>query len=198
MKDIEKDIVLQISKKTQILDKLKNAVGDIKLSFGINFNLSTIFSLFDKDDFKDIIICFDDFERLSHKIKVKDLLGLISSLKEQKQCKVVLIFNKDKLHNTIPKFYKNKIIDYDFIYAPTPEEAYDIIKNTLKHYKAYPLEYFQTHNITNIRIMKRVINALNDYGFLEKSLEGYKDIEKLLVQYIKRLRQLMRWKSILI
>jgi hypothetical protein len=57
-----------------------------------------------------VIICFDDFERLSSKIDLKDIMGLISYLKEQKICKILLIMNEkelDKLGSIDGKKYRN-------------------------------------------------------------------------------------------
>jgi mannose-6-phosphate isomerase class I len=68
--------------------------------------------LLDKQDFKDIIVCFDDFERLSSSMELKEVLGLISELKEQKNCSVVMILNEDELRDnkeTLDK-YKEKLI----------------------------------------------------------------------------------------
>jgi hypothetical protein len=42
-------------------------------------------------------VCFDDFERLSPSIKLEEVLGFIAELKEQKECKVVMILNEGKL-----------------------------------------------------------------------------------------------------
>jgi hypothetical protein len=69
----------------------------------------------DKQDFKDIIVCFDDFERLSSSMELEEVLGLISELKEQKNCSVVMILNEDQLRDnkeTLDK-YKEKLIDYE-------------------------------------------------------------------------------------
>lgn len=43
------------------------------------------------------IVCIDEFERLSDKIPVQDILGLISELKEHKGCCVIAIYNNLKL-----------------------------------------------------------------------------------------------------
>jgi hypothetical protein len=51
----------------------------------------------DKQDFKDIIVCFDDFERLSSSMELEEVLGFISELKEQKNCSVVMNLNEDEL-----------------------------------------------------------------------------------------------------
>ena len=54
-------------------------------------------SFFEKKDFENIVICFDDFERLSNKLSLKDIFGLISEIKEQKNCHIVMIFNAGEL-----------------------------------------------------------------------------------------------------
>ncbi len=196
LNDIRTSILLQISpakKKLSWIDKkivtpfrnIKSSfkLDDLSMSFGFDI-LGSIFTLLTNGDFKDVIVCFDDFERISDKLKLKDVLGLISELKEQKNCQVVMILNKDKLKDKDLSKYKDKIVDFDFNYEPSPEESFLLIKDSLKAFKDYPLEYFQKHNINNIRIMKRVINALNDYAFFEELVRYYKDIEKELVENI--------------
>ena len=39
------------------------------------------------------IICIDDLERKGNSLSIKDVLGLVSLLKEQKKCKIVLLLN---------------------------------------------------------------------------------------------------------
>ena len=181
IQQIKNDLLLQIYTQNGFVKKIKDKVGSFKL-YGMDISLAL--SWFEKKDFENVIVCFDDFERISDKLKLKDVLGLISELKEQKKCTVVLILNKDKLKEDDLSKYKDKIVDYDFNYEPTVVESFSLIKDNLKSFKAYPLEYFQKYKINNIRIMKRVINALNDYACFEESLKDFKDIEKELVENI--------------
>lgn len=181
IQQIKNDLLLQIYTQNGFVKKIKDKIGSFKL-YGIDISLAL--SWFEKKDFENVIICFDDFERISDKLKLKDVLGLISELKEQKKCTVVLILNKDELKEDDLSKYKDKIIDYDFNYEPTVAESFSLIKDNLKVFKEYPLEYFQKHGINNIRIMKRVINALNDYASFEETIREYKDIERELVENI--------------
>ena len=181
IQQIKNDLLLQIYTQNGFVKKIKDKVGSFKL-YGMDISLAL--SWFEKKDFENVIVCFDDFERISDKLKLKDVLGLISELKEQKKCTVVLILNKDELREDDLSKYKDKIVDYDFNYEPTVAESFSLIKDNLKSFKAYPLEYFQKYKINNIRIMKRVINALNDYAYFEESLKDFKDIEKELVENI--------------
>lgn len=78
---------------------------------------------------KDTVICLDDFERSGKDLKVDELLGFISELKEQKNCQVVLIFNDEKLtdeQKTNYLNYREKVIDIELVYAPTVDEAIQI------------------------------------------------------------------------
>ena len=43
------------------------------------------------------IICIDDFERKSEDVSLRGVLGLVLLLKEQRDCKIVLIFNDEKM-----------------------------------------------------------------------------------------------------
>lgn len=181
LQQIKNDLLMQIYTQNGFVKKIKDKVGSFKL-YGMDISLAL--SWFEKKDFQNVIVCFDDFERISDRIKLKDVLGLISELKEQKQCTVVMILNKDELQNDDLSKYKDKIVDFDFNYEPTPAESFSLVKNDLKVFEPYTLEYFQKHGINNIRIIKRVINALNDYACFDVSLREYKDIERELVENI--------------
>lgn len=114
VKDIQTDIILQLSTSAfqKAIKGTKGFVGSSKL-FGVD--LSSALSILSKKDFKKVIVCFDDFERISDNLSLKDVLGLISQLKEQKNCKVAMIYNQDKLEikgNEVLSSYKDKIIGY--------------------------------------------------------------------------------------
>lgn len=71
---------MQVSRAANVKEYLNNSLG----SFGVSgINVSNVLSLMPKSDFKNIIICFDDFERKSKKLDSKDILGLIYQFKEQ-------------------------------------------------------------------------------------------------------------------
>src|SRR5690606_5431594 len=63
---------------------------------------------------KDAIICFDDFERMSNKLDIKDVMGLANQLKLERNCQVVLILDESKTENENKKKYaeyKEKLVD---------------------------------------------------------------------------------------
>ncbi|EAH7581111.1 NTPase KAP [Campylobacter lari] len=83
-----------ITKKT-----FKGLEGLIKGTSGglINIDSDVIFSFLKKEDFKKIIVCLDNIERRSDNLPLKEILGLVNLLKEEKECNVVMILNKDEL-----------------------------------------------------------------------------------------------------
>ena len=188
---IVKEIILQAYRASKVISEVSEKAKYLKFDKILDSVVPTLgsaiigcISFFEKKDFENIVICFDDFERLSNKLSIKDVFGLISELKEQKNCHIVMIFNAEELKLDDIKRYKDKIVDYEFNYNPTAENTYKIIEDKLKVFKDYPLEYFKKHNINNIRIMKRVVTALNDFGFLEKDLKDFKYTEQILVKDI--------------
>jgi len=181
--DIRTDIFLQvISKGGHALENLKKLLKGIKVPY---INTSALITLLDNKDFKDVIVCFDDFERLSSSMKLEEVLGLISELKEQKNCKVVMILNEGELEGNNKKTfakYKEKLIDYEFDYNPKPSESLDILKSKLAAFTDYPLEdYLTRHKINNIRIIDRIINALNDFSFIQPYIKDTPEVTTEIV-----------------
>lgn len=171
--DIKKDVIIQISVKDKHLSTVSEKIKDIKTTFGFkkdnsNFGLSgsvisAAMSLFQKKEFKDVVICIDDFERKSSKLDIKDILGYLSQLKEQFDCQIVLILNEDKISNDDGTYrdYKEKIVDFEYTYNPSVDEAYKIIENELLNFKIEFKEYCSKVNLNNIRIMKKIVRVLN-------------------------------------
>ncbi len=60
-------------------------------------------------DVRDQIVCFDDLERMSEHLALKDVLGLISFLKEKKRCKVVLLLNSEALEGQDADDFKEQL-----------------------------------------------------------------------------------------
>lgn len=74
---------------------------------------------------KNILICIDDFERKSDSLPMKDVLGLISFLKEERDCKVALIFSDMNFSEENRQAYtqfREKVVDVEVRFSPTPAE----------------------------------------------------------------------------
>ena len=82
--------------------------------------------------------------------------------------------------------YKDKIMDYEFYYNPTPEESFSIVSGELVgNYQEVARQYFKKHEINNIRVIRRAINALNDYHkYLENIEENHKKTRDCILKFI--------------
>jgi hypothetical protein len=185
--DIKSSIFIQVAPKEQkIKHKLNKIAQTANINLpGINIPVSQLLPLLNYQYFSNITVCFDDLERLSDKISIKDILGIISELKEQKKCKVIIILNEDKLNDKgVFQLYKEKIIDYSFTYNPTSNELYEIVKDNLQCFNKESLKaLIKEKNINNIRLIKKIINALNDFQFIEPQ-DQPEDIQNEIIDAI--------------
>lgn len=122
------------------------------------------------------IICIDDFERKGEKIKGKDVLGLVSFLKEQRSCKVALLLNSDALNEEQKEEfnkYLEKVVDTSLKFLPSPAESAQIALSEETEVNNLISEYTIALGISNIRIIRKIRKHV-------------RDIEPLLKQYDKR------------
>ena len=145
-----------------ILDKAGQATIGLR---GARFALGTATALIDglirKYYIKDFLICFDDIERMSEQVSPSSFLGLVSSLKEQQNCKIVLIYNYAKLSVSNPRLqdaideYREKIIDREVSLRPTVEENMAV---AWPSQMGRPLSFervFKISECANIRVMRK-------------------------------------------
>lgn len=134
-------------------------------------------------DVRDQIVCFDDLERMSDTLALKDVLGLISFLKEKKRCKVVLLLNSEALKGQDADDFRvqlEKVIDISLVFAPTPQEAVDIAVPDRSVPRAlWVAEHATTLGISNIRT---IFKLLRISGRLEEVLTEYE--ERILKQAV--------------
>lgn len=111
------------------------------------------------------IICFDDLERHSEGITIKDFMGLVSFLKEQKGCKVVLLLNEDAGDDTFEDYkkYKEKIVDRQLHFEPTAAQCFDIMFADDFEFRSYVRDCCIVLNIKNKRVIKKVVEHINEY-----------------------------------
>jgi hypothetical protein len=109
------------------------------------------------------LICIDDFERKGKGLDAQDVLGLMNLLKENRKCKIALIFNEEGLtseHQDQFKKFREKVIDIELEFRPTSSEcasialADDPVSLKLKG-------HIETLGINNIRIIKKIARLAN-------------------------------------
>ena len=135
------------------------------------------------------IICIDDFERKGNSIEAQDILGLISQLKEQKKCKVVLILNDESLSDGSSIDYvklREKVIDTELRFAPTAKDCVEIALTSDKVARLLGDNIVKL-GINNIRIIKKIekLSAL-----LAPLLKSYDD--QVLLQALRTI-SLLTW-----
>jgi len=105
------------------------------------------------------IVCIDDLERKSASLDIRDVLGLISQLKEQRGCKVVLLLNDERFQEQDEAEFSDqleKIADVTLRFEPTPEEAAAIGVDDDIPFKEQLRSNCQALGIVNIRTIKKV------------------------------------------
>ena len=107
------------------------------------------------------LICIDDLERKGSKLDIKDVLGLVSQLKEQKKCKIVLLLNdaEDGLDYYIK--FREKVVDIELKFAPTASECAAIAFDTQGDVHVTLRELSENLGISNIRILKKLERLVN-------------------------------------
>jgi hypothetical protein len=108
---------------------------------------------------RELIVCIDDLERKGDKLRIIDILGLASLLKERRKCKIVLILNDEELAKEDQQafeLYSEKVIDTSLVFQPTPQESVEIsLKGQTTHERLLS-DYCIKLDIANIRILKKL------------------------------------------
>jgi hypothetical protein len=105
------------------------------------------------------IVCLDDLERLGQGLRVKDVLGLVSYLREEKNCKVALLLNREQMSDEDKKAFEEqleKVVDVEIEFAPTPTESVAIGLSEDFPLRAELEKVIVALSIANIRTIKRI------------------------------------------
>lgn len=123
---------------------------------------------------RNAVICFDDLERAGSSLKLADIFGLASFLKEERNCKVVLISNEQKLNSESKDEllkYLEKVIDENIHFAPTPSEACKIALGGAPDLARTVLrEKVEKLGISNIRVISRLSGMAEDLATMFQGL----------------------------
>lgn len=108
------------------------------------------------------IICIDDLERKGKNLEIKDVLGLISLLKEQRKCKIVILVNDGEFGIDDYVKYREKVIDVKIEFTPTSSDSASIAFNS--NWSAYEStkDCATKLNIKNIRLLKKIERLVSE------------------------------------
>ena len=106
---------------------------------------------------RNTIVCLDDIERHGKNLNVRDVLGLVSNLKEQRGCKTCLILN-DEAMEEIREFrtYFEKVVDTALKFEPSAAESADIALQGATESLKILAGSCVALGISNIRLIKRI------------------------------------------
>jgi hypothetical protein len=105
------------------------------------------------------IVCIDDLERAGAGLETKDVLGLVSFLKEERECKIVLLLNDEAFTEEAETDFRSqleKVADTVLHFEPTPTEAAEIgVDNSTKFHEWLRADCIGL-GVVNIRLIKRI------------------------------------------
>lgn len=113
---------------------------------------------------RDQVICIDDLERRGQRLDVSDVLGLISYLREQRNCKVALILNDEQLEGEAKQTFEEnleKVADVSLVYEPLPADSVEIAITGTDDTSRHVADRCIALGITNIRVIKRIIRFVD-------------------------------------
>lgn len=115
---------------------------------------------------KNTLVCIDDIERIGEGLRVKDVYGLVSVLKEQKKCKVILILNDESIEGANKKDYEDyreKVVDMELHFAPETQDLVKLVfKNTHPYFNKINqcISSLQVKNVRTIQKIKVYLDKL--------------------------------------
>ena len=153
---------------------------------------------------KDLVICFDDLDRKEPKLTDSAFLGLVTGLRDLKNCKIILLYNdevveqkKDESATGFNSFmeYREKVIDHEFAFRQSTKECFRIafkdnklgidVNNSEQSVTSGLRTDIEGLGLSNIRILKKVRSAL-EY-FREELAQQY---PKTIEQHQKQIAKL--------
>ncbi len=108
---------------------------------------------------KETIVCIDDIERCGKNLAIRDVLGVISQLKERKACKIVLILNEEGIKDVDKdefRLFFEKVIDTSLVFEPSPEESVKIALDDHMPTDKLIGKNCVSLGISNIRVIKKI------------------------------------------
>lgn len=96
---------------------------------GLKVKVNTLTNDFAFLSIRRALVCFDDIERRNSKLSMRDVLGLVSYLVDQRGCRVVLLLNYDALEPADKLEWdlsKDKVFDSEMVFKPTAAQSIEI------------------------------------------------------------------------
>ncbi|MBD3584065.1 P-loop NTPase fold protein [Flavobacterium selenitireducens] len=117
-------------------------------------------------NFNEIVLCFDDFERLSNKLSIEELIGFINSLVENESIKVIVLANEDKIPKENYHALKEKVIGNTIEFIQDISQTYDsLIQIKFSGFSEYR-KFLELHKNLTLEIFGRASNNIRILSFI--------------------------------
>jgi hypothetical protein len=132
---------------------------------------------------ENLVVCFDDLERISAKLGLDEILGLANLLAERKNCKVLLITNEEALlknssNAETMKKYKERVVDYSLQVDADLESTFRLFLNRysdkvkthayLADNQPFILQAMLASNHANLRTLKKCLQIIAEITWHEE------------------------------
>lgn len=114
---------------------------------------------------RDRVICLDDVERRGSALGLPDVLGLVSYLVEDRNCRVVVILNNGRLSEVDQSIWnenREKVFHGELNYSPTLREtiALGLSEDFQEPWYESAFSHLESLGVSNIRLIQRTSRAL--------------------------------------
>jgi hypothetical protein len=139
--------------------RLRRAIGLSAKLPGVN-GFTEFFKEVGRDTTKDLLVVFDDIERKHPSLGMKEVLGLVSTLSESLDCKVIVVLN-DQVLEGLDKAdldkHREKVFEREILFAPTVSENAAIFFKDQQLFD-YAVSVF-TECTNSIRVMRQCYDS---------------------------------------
>lgn len=142
---------------------------------------------------RNYVICIDDVERKGKDLAMTDVLGLVSYLREQRNCRVLLVLNEAGLGNAgepeRDRFsgFREKVLEREIVFDPTAEECAGHVLNAELEMHRIAARYAVELGITNMRILQRLARLMDEFASL------FSDAREPVVQAFVHAATVLTW-----
>ena len=140
--------------------------------------------------FANLVICFDDLERISKNLELEEVIGFVNNLVENENAKVILIANEDKVAQENYKELKEKVVGNTLEFTPDPAKSTkSIINGFFTGYQTYQ-KFLHSNEDTILTIffknsnnLRTLVYALSYFQKIFSNFELEVNDHKILQKY---------------
>ena len=170
---------------TEVLDGISNiwkSVSSVKEVLQSIAREKELFLLLSKGFDSLHIIVIDDLERVSDRINIEEVFGIVEELKKCNNVKIILVANIDELQENNKEIFKKhneKVIDRIYHITEKPEK---INWGEIGIHAGFMQEFLSVHKVKNLRTLKKAPRFYDDVYILVNQIDNqqFKDEIRLI------------------